>query len=445
MQVLPLNTAKRTRTTSEMSTFLTCRRKYQLRNVQHLRPKQSKGWALWGSAFHKLDELVHSGQSLVDALAQSRTVFYGNDGCSEQLTESWEGFVQVAAQYVEAHPTETINATGNVFGVRELHSGLRFYTDLLEVPFKVPIFTPGGRRSAHAEYAGIFDGIVEDANGSLWLYETKTAATLTEAFFDKLGFDRQTLRYVYAARQIFGDRVKGVLYNAVCKVAARQPDVRQDGTLSTAAVIATPGLLKDALLQCLDGIRERAGEKVGSCEDVAMGWAILPATQYLAHVLNEDTEAAWGQLTHRVQCEPAGKAQEASMKRIEKAKADQAKYRDLMQSAERRLFHARRYREVDNETLEEIQWELYELDRDIHHAEQAGRFFPNDRACDQMGGCDFRDLCLKGKSDQYEEAPKRHVELPPEGFLTPTHPRPVRSALVGVLTMLQDHETRDME
>jgi hypothetical protein len=445
--VTPIPAPKRVRTTSELSTFLNCRRKYELRNVKRLRPTVTKRWSAFGTAFHRFDELYHSGESPEAAIAKVRSIFFGDDITNTEHENAWEGFVQIALGYANEYPVRPRSAAGDSW-VEEVISGLRFRADLLEVPFKIPIFTPGGRRSAKAEYAGIFDGIVEDEDGGLWLYETKTAANLTEAFFDKLGFDRQVLRYVYAARLIFGSRkqVKGVLYSAVSKTAPRAPETRQDGSLSTAAVVTSPSLLAEALA----AVRWLCVEKAGATREpdlqaVVEIWDLALAVTFVAHTLDVDTTEAWGALEKRAQALDEGKPREAAQKKVDKAKADQAKYRDLAETAAGRLFYARRFREIGNDVLEEVQWELYQLDRDVQLAEQEGRFYPNDRACDQMGGCEYRDLCLKGIHDGFVEQPVRHTELPPEGFLMPSNPRPIRSALADVLKALESDQQLEAE
>jgi hypothetical protein len=423
-----------------MSVFQTCRRKYALRTVHRLRPKVAPNWSRFGKAFHKFDEAYHSGLSTEEAIAKAREVFWEGIEDAGEAKETWEPFVQIVNHYSETYPVIHERVAGRAVLVREPLTRLTFFPELLEIPFRAVIYTPGGRKSHRAIYSGVLDGIVEDAERNLWVYETKTAANLTEAFFDKLGFDRQTLRYVYAGRQIFGPRLKGVLYNVVSKSPARLPSKRQDGGLSTAPVVTTPAMFLQVLAECAQALRPTGS--FTTLIEIADSAPISEAAAYFAHILNEDTTEAWIRLERRAEGEPT-KSRETLLKRVAKAKQDQEKYREQLVAAEKRLFQARRFRAVDDIELEEIQSELFELDQAMHEAEKNAWFWPNDRACDMFGGCEYREYCLKGNTQKYEEAPAVHVELPEEGFLTATNPRPIRSQLTNLAEFLVDASFND--
>jgi hypothetical protein len=432
---------KRVRTTTSLSTFLTCRRKFELRHIQRLRPIHPPSWSRFGSAFHRFDEAYHAGESVEAALTLARPVFFG-DNPEDTQVDKWDDFCTICHGYADAYPILSDRDPKGCPFTRERNTGLVFRSELQETPFKVPVFTPKGRCSAQAEYSGVFDAIVEDASGDLWVFETKTVANLTEGFFDKLAIDRQALRYVYAARQIFGPRVKGLIYNAVSKTAPRPPGRRQDGWMSTAAVVSSPMLVEEVLATCRREFLERQGES--SVESLLTGGDIALAVAYLAHDLREEMASWWATLEGRAKAEPAATG-EKLLKLIAKAQQDQQKYRQILEANAKRLLISRRVRLVTDEELEEVQWELYQLDRDIHLAEQEGHFYPNDRSCDAMGGCEFREYCLKRNAQAYEVAANRHVELPEDGFLTPTNPRPVKSKLTALTELLREDDAAGLE
>lgn len=63
---------------------------------------------------------------------------------------------------------------------------------------------------------GVFDAVVEDKYGMLWIMEHKTAQYFPSEF--SLWLDWQITAYIMAGRQLFGDRLKGVVYNVIRKV-----------------------------------------------------------------------------------------------------------------------------------------------------------------------------------------------------------------------------------
>lgn len=70
---------------------------------------------------------------------------------------------------------------------------------------------------------GIFDGVFEDENGDLWLFETKTKGVIDEfEIQDGMHLDVQVMLYLYAIYRVYGRWPKGVKYNVI-----RKPTVRK--------------------------------------------------------------------------------------------------------------------------------------------------------------------------------------------------------------------------
>lgn len=99
----------------------------------------------------------------------------------------------------------------------------------VEKDFVVPIRTPKGNR-AMADYVGRFDGIVRDEHGLYWLLEHKTVSNRFDV--EKLPLDEQCGSYIWAAQQIYGIKLEGVIYNMLRKKVPRKPEVLKRGGLS---------------------------------------------------------------------------------------------------------------------------------------------------------------------------------------------------------------------
>lgn len=96
----------------------------------------------------------------------------------------------------------------------------------VEQTFRVPLFVPGVRRRSRKVYfAGKWDGLVRRRDtGDLYIWELKTTRSL-EARIKQLDNDPQCTAYLWAARQIFGDKVKGMVYTVMNKRVPAEPKV----------------------------------------------------------------------------------------------------------------------------------------------------------------------------------------------------------------------------
>jgi len=104
----------------------------------------------------------------------------------------------------------------------------------LEEEFDVPLRTPSGKITKRMRLGGRFDGIVRHKQtGEYWIWECKTARSVQE-LVNSLANDEQCGAYSYAAEQMFGYPIKGILYNIMRKKAPTAPAMLQDGSLSKA-------------------------------------------------------------------------------------------------------------------------------------------------------------------------------------------------------------------
>lgn len=112
--------------------------------------------------------------------------------------------------------------------------------------FDVPLPTPSGQRSVlgrlvrrfidkprDLRYAGRFDGIVRELEtGDLYLMEFKTTSRMYNMRYNYRNFQGKS--YVWAARQIYGDQIKGIVYRALLKKVPTDPVPLKRGGFSKA-------------------------------------------------------------------------------------------------------------------------------------------------------------------------------------------------------------------
>lgn len=113
-----------------------------------------------------------------------------------------------------------------------------------EHAFRLPILDLEGKETG-AYYAGRIDGIVEDEYGLFWLLEHKTAIAFESG---KLPLDEQCGAYIWAAQQLYGKKLEGVIYNVIKKKLPRYPEPLKKGGLSVNKAIDTT---YDVYLQAL--------------------------------------------------------------------------------------------------------------------------------------------------------------------------------------------------
>lgn len=104
-----------------------------------------------------------------------------------------------------------------------------------ERDFRVPIYKPGTTEIV-GWYEGRLDGVVEDQYGLYWLLEHKSAAAVDTA---KLPLDEQCTSYLWAAEQLYGIKLEGILYNIMRKKLPRKPELLKAGGFSVAKNIDT--------------------------------------------------------------------------------------------------------------------------------------------------------------------------------------------------------------
>jgi len=102
-----------------------------------------------------------------------------------------------------------------------------------EQKFKVAVPIPGtGQPSTQIYLAGRLDGIVRSPTGSLYPLEFKTARSLSNIHRIFVGL--QGTIYTWAAKQLYGDEVIGIIYRILRKRIPQPPQPLQSGGFSQA-------------------------------------------------------------------------------------------------------------------------------------------------------------------------------------------------------------------
>jgi len=154
----------------------------------------------------------------------------------------------------------------------------------LETSFRVPLLTDTGRRSSKVFLAGRFDGlVVNKLDGSYWLWEIKTTRSIDE-LYKSLALDEQCGTYIYAAEQMFGVHISGVMYTIMRKKEPTIPRVLNNGTLSKAQNIDTTAeIYLEAVMQNHPEYREDPEQILNNYGDI-LGALLAKGNTFFARV-----------------------------------------------------------------------------------------------------------------------------------------------------------------
>ncbi len=214
----PCSPTRETVSCSEITSWLSCRKKHEFRYVRCLAPLEDSEPLNLGRAVHAGLEswyLQRDQQSALNAVRESL------DGCSSEME-----LLPKALGMIEGY----IKYWKNREDLQTLH---------VELPFRVPLRTPSGRSSRIYDLVGRVDGIVQKPDGSIWILEHKTLGRKDKHYFDKLDVDIQVRAYCWAIRRFTGLDVQGVIYNVLRSKLPARPEILKSGKLSKRANIDT--------------------------------------------------------------------------------------------------------------------------------------------------------------------------------------------------------------
>lgn len=183
----------------QVSLFLTCHRKYQLKSLQKWTPIDTKPALLIGRAVHA-------------ALA---TLAATND----------EAKVMQAALAELGEPFHNEEIVDQVFLL------IDGYQRQYERDWLSPITsetTIVASLTKQLKYEARIDGLVENSEG-VWVKEIKTSGAAPGSFFKQFEYDRQTTGYVWACREAYPEmEIKGVVIDAIFKPSHKTPEPKYE-------------------------------------------------------------------------------------------------------------------------------------------------------------------------------------------------------------------------
>jgi hypothetical protein len=250
-------------TKSELGTLWACPWKHNLRYEKGLTPaggEERTGARSIGSLVHIGLAAAYSCVMRFQALgvtpaldAISNAARSAMDDAGKETAEEssqFEGEDAEALRDAEAEDRVSAGKCVDLFVEHVvLRNAQRYRVVGVEVPFRVPLLTPAGRRWGD-ELEGVIDVVTLDDFGQLVVEEHKTTVSDASTYEERmLSTDPQLPLYIGALRSAFGrERVKGsVLLNVVRKSYPRPPSTNKDGSVSTAACDTTRAIYQEAL------------------------------------------------------------------------------------------------------------------------------------------------------------------------------------------------------
>lgn len=229
--------------TNELNTLRTCRHKHWLRYNEGLIPNEQAHYLDFGKATHSGIEHVYKvvmrlqqeaktddypSMSVLQEAGKSGVLqwFKTNDGFASDSArseiETAENAMEVVRRFVETMVADDASNRMRVLSV--------------ERRFNVQLRDRNGTDRSRLDYFGFMDLLLLDPHtNEIIVDEHKTTAGPTDAFEQRFEVDPQMPGYVYAAREMHGDRVKGLVrMNVIRKTGPKKPKVNKDGSVSVA-------------------------------------------------------------------------------------------------------------------------------------------------------------------------------------------------------------------
>lgn len=224
---------------SDMSTFLSCRFKWDLSspNRQSLRHRSSPRFYLTaGTALHAAIQQMADGYwTLTDPVSVAKEVIDAEREAKINAYIHENGFKPWATEMeqFEADAEFTLALVDQYF--QEYPAGHELDDQNLtyiatEVPFKIDITDKLENPGRQVFFVGTIDGVAVDDEDRLFIVENKSYTQKPEV--DDLQFHFQSTGYAVAIELLTGQPITGGLYNGVAKKLIKEPKVLKSGKLS---------------------------------------------------------------------------------------------------------------------------------------------------------------------------------------------------------------------
>lgn len=281
-------------TNSELGTWRTCRRKWELAYEQQLTPRATKRYLSVGSAIHegaeRMYRILHSLDKPDDrerraALQRITSVF------SPTFDDSLESVRRICVRAaVDSLVDAPLEDAERDVAYEEAQAAVRMFVNAwyehdraryqvvdVERMFVCKVLNDEGTNRNKIRTRGKFDLVLRDREtGELILGEHKSTAGAAYDLEMRIDVDPQVAGYVYAASQLYGEPVNRVIYNVVRKKPPQDPKVNKDGTVSMAKCDTTREYYQIALeAQRMRGIEpnEKQQEFLFTLPETTSRWA----------------------------------------------------------------------------------------------------------------------------------------------------------------------------
>jgi RecB family exonuclease len=233
---------------SEIQNFLRCRRMWELSSSNRMNLAPAVPWSATalhvGALVHRvLEEQIKCGCRpdidliITDEEAELEEMYKEIVGVGfsepelESLAESRAQVKGLTTHYFDFYGEE-----------HPLGEDMRYL--VAEITFRTRI--PGTQNW----FRGTIDGIAQDTSGAIWVVDHKTYSD-RPARLDYLQVDPQFTSYAWAAQQLLGHPVEGVIYDGIAKRVPEKPRQLKDGSLSKAkqGLYTTAGTYMDTIIE----------------------------------------------------------------------------------------------------------------------------------------------------------------------------------------------------
>ena len=217
---------------SDISTFKTCRQKWDYSSVNRQSLRHKKTPALYlteGSGFHEAIEAAvydrdpfKATRDYLDAEREKVVAAYREETGFDPWPSEMAEFDESAALTMGV-----VKQYFDKYGIEDSlqDQGLDYLA--AEIPFKIPL----GMGFDDVFYVGTFDGLATDENENIWVVENKTYASKPDV--EDLQYHSQCNGYAVAFEMLTGIRLTGTLYNGVAKQLIKKPKILTNGLPST--------------------------------------------------------------------------------------------------------------------------------------------------------------------------------------------------------------------
>ena len=181
-----------------------CQQLHNLSDRLRVRPKKKKVSLTTGSAFHEFVRYLYAGIPLTAALDKVNEIFKKVDTAlltQEEIAKlhiEWSRCLGMGMAYAEHYKTDFD----------------QYKKFICEQKGEFEIL-PG------ILYVGSIDILMQDAAGSWWVKETKTAkkGTVNQSYIDRIKIDSQSKGYLFLAQKILGVWPIGIVYDVAIKTS----------------------------------------------------------------------------------------------------------------------------------------------------------------------------------------------------------------------------------